>query len=531
MFALSNLPQPVLRYGVGLWRRRWVVVAVAWAAALAGWLAVWLIPDQYESRAQVFVQTENTLDDVVDDLAARPDYEQRVSVMQQALLTRPNVEEIIYRAGLDKTIEASSPLEQRVKLEGMIDWVAGQIKIDSPQPLYFEIRYAHGDPKIARDVVDAVLDLFIEQDLGASLQENQEFKNKLDSLIAARERRLAAKDQEVARFRRENAEELAIVEGNQRRRDQLEANLSRVGDELAAAKLRVTTLQTLLATTPRTTTGDQLDAMRVQLAELRSQYEETFPDIQALKARIAEMEASGVGVLPDNPEFRRTQNELRAARDQVSALETRETKLSAELEALAFTIAAAPEVQAELQRIIRDYEQTQKSYELLVQSRDRLDLTTELGPGSQGVNYDVREYPRRAYKPVSPPRALLIVASVLAAFGVGAGAALLFTALDKTYGQTSELQSAFGLPVLGAISEAASAPVKRARLFDLARLTGACVALFALGVFYVYWDVMRLPSGIELEAASYEPAGHALANNRAIAPAARDPESGAASWD
>ena len=135
MFKFSDLPPPVLRSLNGLWRRRWLVIAVAWAAALIGWFAVWLIPDKYESRAQVFVQTETILEPVLNGFTARPDYSRRVEAMRLQLLTRPNVEEIILRSGLDKTIEAKTPLERRAKMQSMVDWVASQIKIESLQPI------------------------------------------------------------------------------------------------------------------------------------------------------------------------------------------------------------------------------------------------------------------------------------------------------------------------------------------------------------------------------------------------------------
>ncbi len=515
MLNLSDLPQPVVRYGVGLWRRRWLVVALAWLAALFGWFVIWLIPDKYESRAQVFVQTENILEPVMSDVTARPDYERRVEVMQRALLTRPNVEEIIYRSGVDKLIEASTPLQREMKMAEMVDWVAGEIRITSPQAMYFDIRYSFGDPEVARDVVAAVLELFIEQDLGASLQENEDAKRKLEAQIKRFEERLAAKDQEVARFRREHAAELAVASGNQRNREQLEDNISRLGDSIAIAKRNVATLQTVLASTPRTSSGDELDDLKVELAQLRSQYNDNHPDIAGLTARIAELEKVGDAALPDNPAYTRLRNELRAARNEAAALEQREEKLIGELEALSFTLAAAPAVEADLQRIIRDYEQTQKSYEELVESRDRLDLTTFLGPGAQGVDYKVLERPRRAFKPVSPPRLLLILASIVFAFGVGAAGALALTLIDKTYTQTGELQEAFGLPVLGAISEAPSQFVRRARVADLLKLGAACAALLILAGGYVYWEVFRPPSGDAARAAHSLPAAETRAQEMA----------------
>ena len=128
MFQFADLPPPVIRLINGLWRRRWIVVAIAWFTALLGWFALWLIPDKYESRAHVYVQTETILQPVLNGFTARPDYAQRVEVMRLQLLTRPNVVEIIERAGLDKTIEARSSIDRRAKLESMANWSRAKSK-------------------------------------------------------------------------------------------------------------------------------------------------------------------------------------------------------------------------------------------------------------------------------------------------------------------------------------------------------------------------------------------------------------------
>lgn len=492
---ISNLPAPVVKYAVGLWRRRWTVLAVAWVTALLIWFFVWTLPDQYQSRAQVFVQTETVLDSMTDGNKAQGSYERRVEVMTLQLLTRPNVEQIIYRAGLDKEIDASSELDRRAKLEQMIDWVAGEIKIRSPQELYFVITYEFGDPEIARNVVDAVLNLLIEQDLGASLTENEEARRRLNEQIESFDKRLTAKEQEVAEFRRVNAAELSIVEGSARQRDQYEGNLSRVADEMALVRRRVITLEGLLATTPRVSSGKELDDLLVELAQLRSQYQENYPDIINLKARISQLQTSSSNALPDNPEFLRIRNELRAAKDLEASLGDREERLIVELEKLSLMAGQAPAVSAELQRIIRDYDQTQKNYEELIQSRDRLSLTAKLGAGGRGVEYEVFERPMISFTPVSPPRMILIIGGLIMSLGVGAAAALGLTFLDKSFSQASELSNAYGLPVLGALSESSSVEIKRARILDLKKLGVLTAALLVVCGAYLYVEVFRVSSG------------------------------------
>lgn len=494
MFDISDLPRPLIRYGVGLWRRRWVVVIGAWAIAIIGWFGVWLLPDQYESRAQVHVQTETILAPVMNGVTAQPNYEERVEVMRQQLLTRPNVEEIIYRAGLDKQIEAKSEIERRTKLEGMIDWVGGKIKIDSPLNMYFNISYRNSDPKMAKNVVDAVLNLLIEQDLGASIAEKEEAKRLLEKQIKEFGDRLTAKEQEVAEFRRQHADELAIAEGKVRLRDQKEAELSRISDQLSSEQRHIATLKSLLATTPRASAGSELDTLKVQLAQLRSQYEESYPDIQVLKSRIAQLENSAAGALPDNPEYLRLRNELRVAESAVEDLAAREKRVRDELASLTVAIGEAPAVEADLQRIVRDYEQTQKSYEELVARRDRLSLTENLGAGGRGVEYQVFERPTAALRPVAPPRMLLILAVLVIAFAGGGAAAIAFTYFDRTYTQPADLQKAFGLPVLGSIGNVRSAFHRAVLRADLLKLSGACAGLAVFALLYIYLAVWRLPA-------------------------------------
>lgn len=494
MFELSDIPQPVLRYATGLWRRRWVVVIVAWLVALAGWFMIWLMPDVYQARAQVYVQTETILDPVMNGVTARVNYDRRVEVMTLQLLTKPNMREAVLRAGLDeKFVTGETPAQRAQQLEGLVNYVSSRINIRSPQRNYFDITFSFGDPEGARDLVDAVLNLLIEQDLGAGLSESVEAKKRLEEQIASFDAELIKSERAVANFRSRNASELAVAESNARRREQVEQDLSRLADDLSLARRRVTTSEALLAQIPRETSGNELDTLLVELAALRSQYEDAHPDIQAIQARIDELSAGSRNRLPSNPEYQRISAELRSARDSVASIEDRIADLNAEREALAVTLGRSPEVQVELQRIERDYEQARKSYNELVDRRDRLNLTESLGAGAQGVAYQIFERPVAAIKPASPPRMLFILMTLVAAVGVGCGLAALLTFLERSFSQTKELETTFGLPVLGAMSEVHSDAVRSLWRRDMARMAVALFALAVVGAGYTYATVFRLP--------------------------------------
>lgn len=502
MFEFSDLPQPVLRQLNGLWRRRWIVVAVAGFAALCGWFAIWLLPDKFESRAHVYVQTETILEPIFNGVVARPDYSQRVEVMRLQLLTRPNVEEIILRSGMDETIDARSPIERRAKLESLAAWVAGEIKIESPRNMYFIISYKNGDPAVAQKVVDAVLNLLIEQDLGASLAEDEAARRRLNLQIEEYDEKLTANERAVAAFRREHAVELGASQSNSRRRELKEHELTRVSDELERTKGRILTLKNLLSATPRTTSGDELDQLKMELAALRSQYEEGHPDIRGVIARIAALEQAGADAPSSNPEYVRLRSELRVAEDSVVLLGDREQRLSTELGDLDAAVAQSPAVEAALQQIIREYEQNQKTYDELLSRRNKLQLTRSLGAAGRGVEYQIFERPQQALTPVDPPRQFLIFVAFVLAVGAGAGAAFVLTLLDKSYTQASELQEAFGLPVLGALSEVSSAKIIAARQRERIKFAAICAVFVFIGAAYTYFSVYRLPADATINAAN-----------------------------
>ena len=111
---LPSLPRPLVRAVVGIWRRRWLVLATAWLLAVSGWLATLLIPDVYESRAQIYINTDTALEAAQTELGSRANLEKSVRIVRTQLFSRDNLEQVIYDAGLDKDIYGPVELERRV---------------------------------------------------------------------------------------------------------------------------------------------------------------------------------------------------------------------------------------------------------------------------------------------------------------------------------------------------------------------------------------------------------------------------------
>ena len=85
----------VIAFLAGAWRYRWQGLVACWVVCLAGWLAVWALPDQYAVQAIVYIDTDNVLGPLMRGLTVPEDQDQQVAIMLRSMTTRPNLEQIV----------------------------------------------------------------------------------------------------------------------------------------------------------------------------------------------------------------------------------------------------------------------------------------------------------------------------------------------------------------------------------------------------------------------------------------------------
>src|SRR6185312_8263100 len=85
----------LLPYVIASWRYRWYGLAAAWVVCAVAWLTVAFIPNAYQSRAEVYIDTNTLLRPLLQGLAVNTDPNQEIQVMLQALLTAPTLETVV----------------------------------------------------------------------------------------------------------------------------------------------------------------------------------------------------------------------------------------------------------------------------------------------------------------------------------------------------------------------------------------------------------------------------------------------------
>ncbi len=147
------------------------------------------------------------------------------------------------------------------------------------------------------------------------------------------------------------------------------------------------------------------------------------------------------------------------------------------MEAIAFK---APEVEAELADLNREYGIHKTNYEELLGRREAARLAQAVETKSDNIQFKLVDPPRVPTEPVAPNRPLLMSFVLLMGLGAGVGVAFLLAQVDDSFRAPETLKQAFGLPVLGSVSMIVGAAQRARRIADSVSFGAAGLSLMAI---------------------------------------------------
>ncbi len=487
-----------------IWRRRWLALAVAAAIALLGWLVISGIPNRYESKASVYVQTQALLPDKV---GITPGERQRaVESIRQTLLAADNLEKVV--RGTDLGRDVTTPRQMADKIMGL----RSNIEIVATQDNLFEISASSGsgglsnaeNAKLAQAIVQKVLDLFVEGNLAGGRVETTQTLRFLDAQLVAREQQLREAEAKRVAFEQKYLGILPGLGGGTvtQRMDSARSELAQVDSNLMSAQGALAALNGQMASTSPTvsTPGAYLpgggggasaraSALEAQIAEAQSRgWTESHPDMAALRSQLARARAAAAseggprmsaGTSAANPMYITLRSMQAEKQATVAALSARRAQLQAEMAQFATKQVEEPGVAAEQARLTRDYEVLKAQYDKLLADREDVRLRGSVQSETNTMQFRVIEPPLAPRAPVAPNRPLLLTLVLLAGLTAGAGVAFGLSQIKATYATAGRLERASGMPVIGSISEFLAGPDRENAKLKLRYFFGCSAALLA----------------------------------------------------
>lgn len=521
MFELINQARAL---GKGMWKFRWPAVVVAWVVAAIGVIAVMRIPDQYEASARIYVDTQTILKPLLAGLTVQPDIDQQVSMLSRTLISRPNVEKLIRMADLDLKNQSKS------QQEALIEQLTGalQIKSAARDNLYL-LSYRDSNADQAKRAVQSLVSIFVESSLGVSRKDTDSAKTFLNEQIKAYRTKLEDAEAKLKDFRVRNLDYSTEGKDSATRLGDIAAQLDRAKLELREAEnARDAAKAAMVAESSQANTATKsllqesavsvatpevdarLDLQRRNLDALLQRYTDQHPEVVSTRRLIKDLEEQkkkqvaelrqtqlsapvGAGGATGSLAYQEMGRVLANSEVQVAALRARVSEYASRYDQARGSLRTAPQVDAEMMQLNRDYAIHKKNYEDLVARRESAVMSGDLDTAAGMADFRVIDPPRVSPKPVYPNRPLLLPLALAAALVAGLLFAFAASQLRPVFYTASELRAKTDLPLLGVVSMVLSDGQRRKERVDMMRFGAATAAL--VGVFLIGMPVMSLFSG------------------------------------
>jgi polysaccharide chain length determinant protein (PEP-CTERM system associated) len=495
---MDLLLQQILGYAKAAWRRRWWGVAVAWLICIVGWTWVMIIPDRYQASARVYVDTQTLLKPLLSGLAAEPNVEQQIKLMTRQLVSRPTLEKVARMTDLD--VKAKTP-EQT---EEMLNDLAEKISIaDAGRENLYTISYQDANGDLAKKVVQSLLTIFVESSLGKTRQDISSSQRFIEEQLQQYQQKLTDSENALKEFKQkhigmmpgqggdyyaklaETSAQLRQAQLDQQeavnRRNQLKRQLTDEEPELTAAAAAMSTNGEI---------DGRIQALEKQMDQLRLQYTDLHPDIQATKrliekleqqkkAELAARKADPAGAKIQNPVYQQLTIAIAEADATVASLNARVGEYQRRLSELRNASNMIPQVEQEYTQLTRDYDVYRQNYDALLKRRESVTMSGEVESKTDTVDFRVIDPPFVPSQPAWPNRPLLLSVVTVVGLLAGVAVAFLLSQLRRTVTDRRALRELTGLPLLGGVSRVETDETRRRKRKGLLTYLTALGSLIA----------------------------------------------------
>ncbi len=482
------------RHLKAIWRRRWLGLGVAWLVCLLGWVGLSMVPNSYEVSARIYVDVDAVLTPLLKGLAADTTPDTKLQVLQQTLLSRPNMETLISKSDLDLRVTGPGSRERMV--DNLMKDISVQTSLRPDSRNLFTVSYSNADPKLAQSVVQTLLSIFIDNATRTNRQDMENARVFLEHQIASYGQQLRTAEQRRAEFRSKYAGLLSLdgrdpntqgansLELLQTQIAQVQAQLGDKTAEAAALQKEIATIPPMLVTEQGSGSGglDPVSQAEDRVAMLRNQYTDAYPGLIAAEQQLATLKAAktkgrGQKSTP-NPVYDQIKMKLIDTQASMVSLTRQLGAMRENLTQLQQLQRDRPNIIAEYQNLDRGYGVLQKNYDELLTRLQSADLGEAADTQADQVKIRLIDPPDIPRIPTSPPRLLIASGILIAGLAIGAVIPALLSQFDQSFWVLEDLRS-IGLPVLGAVSLVSALP-RRRQVMSSIRFGFAVLVLIAL---------------------------------------------------
>jgi uncharacterized protein involved in exopolysaccharide biosynthesis len=437
-----------------IWRRRWIALGTAWALMLLGSTVVVLLPDQYEASTRVYVDTDSLMGPLLKGIAVQDDLSKQLVVMQSTLLSRPNLMKVV------RSVYPALAGKDEIELEGLLDRIQSRTTIEVSSSKLFRITHVESDPRLAKDIVQALLGILVDNNLGQDRADMDNAQSFITKQVGVYETQLRTLERRMAEFRAKHPGVISTSGASfSQQLDKAQADVDAASGDLAAAKAERDRLAKQVQTAPeafpdvspddaaKDPTLAKLGELKAELSQKLAIYSDQHPVIVALKQQLASLE-------------------MQNTQSKIAVSEQRLALANDTLKRLKETGSSAIMLEAEMADMNRDYNILKQKYEELRIRAESARISSDVKADTGALRFRVIDPPDVPPTPSGPKRTLLLIAVLFASVGGGLALAFLLSEMDDSFATPRELRKAFDLPLLGSVCLVPSKADEDTRYYD-----------------------------------------------------------------
>ncbi len=438
------------------WRYKWLIAAVILLCGTIGGVIGLTIPKSYVADALVLVEPQKIPDKYVGS-AVNTEVQDRLASISQQILSTTRLQAIIDQFHLYQRERAHMYPEELLEMMRKKINIKLERGWTRDRPGAFHVTYEGSDPTVVAQVTNNIVGLFIEQNLRDRENSAEGTSDFLAAQLRDAQKSLQEQEDRLTKYKMSHQGELPSQEG------MLGATLGRLQMQLQAAEdginraqqnrallessLRVAESTELMAkelsnqvksrdklTEPATRLSERV---KQQLAEARSRYNENYPEVQALKAEVARLEALEAPEKPaadgkknplegKSPEalqiemnmYGRTEGikaQMKANEDDIVRLQKEKIETQKRIGEYQARVERLPISELQMSTLNRDHEISLSNYKSLLDKQIAAQMSTELERRQKGENFRILDPARTPQKPLG------LTWQAIAMIGAGVG--------------------------------------------------------------------------------------------------------------
>ena len=244
---MGELKFQLQHYLAELWKRRWSILLVTSLVGMCGAFFAASAKDVYTSKATVFVDTTSLMQKIVGRDFALTDPGVVIENVRKSMYARPNIEEVIRRTDLDLT------LNDKRDWESLVNTLSEEMSLKRQGRDFYNIEFSSGDPREARNVVQALLDLFLEEGLIRTVadgEDKESVRRYVEGQLNEASTRLADVETRIAAHERRYRDALSGAPAVASEKRGIEAQVSQLESDRLLYQQELSSLRSRLASTP-----------------------------------------------------------------------------------------------------------------------------------------------------------------------------------------------------------------------------------------------------------------------------------------